>query len=164
YAAVTVGETACGVADRILRERCGANHHAIRRYASRLTPDSFCATAAERAMGDELPVRNHGECCGRPNAPRHGRLVTRMVDTRDPVARAIRPVVAEVCPASKAVAPDDQAIEHRTVILDDDRVHGAASALAWQRDADDRRCARDSRGPAVDFHPGVLEIREIETE
>src|SRR5207237_3627488 len=96
------------------------------------------------------------------DAPAYGRLVARMIDTRDPVPRAIRPVVAEAGPASGAVGANDESILNCTVVCDAD-VKAAAGTLR-QRDVDLAGRTREGCSGAVHTHAVDGDVQEIENQ
>src|SRR4030095_15819365 len=64
----------------------------------------------QRMCFNELAVRDNASLARRSHRPADRCLVGWMIDARNPVPRAVRPVVSERCPTSSAIGANDQAV------------------------------------------------------
>ena len=122
HATAVARESAGGVGKVESRERRRGDGEQIHRDRVRFAPARLGpASVAIRGDGDlvdERPVGHDVHADGRAHGPRDGRLVARMIDRRNPVPRAVGPVVAESHPPAGAVGADDQAVGDRAAVLD----------------------------------------------
>ena len=120
HAPAIARESARRAAEIELHERRCGDRHQVHGNRVRLTPagerSRRCrrtgAVMAEQRFREQYSVRHHLPFRRRAHVPRDRRLVARVVDGRDPVPRAVRPVVAERHPSARAVGTDDQAVLH----------------------------------------------------
>src|SRR5262249_37548449 len=121
-----------GLTETVALKRCSRDDHQVHWNRLRLSPCPLLSRFAG-ARRDERAVGNDSLPSWSAHAPRDGRLLTWVVEARNPVARAIRPVVAEVRPAPRAVVPRDQTVGDGAAIFDRDH-RRVADTRAWQRD------------------------------
>ena len=107
HTALPFREAARGVAEVETLERRRGDDHEVDGNPFRFAPHRLrsLAAVASRTVRvlTSFPFATTVCDAGARHAPRHRRLVARMIDARNPVTRAIRPVVAEVRPTSRAV-------------------------------------------------------------
>lgn len=161
---------------RLLDREVGhPDHHAVDGDLGTLDPARAGAAGVELGALRQNPVPHHLEPRRCHDLELHRRLVRRMVDRREPVVRAIGPVVGEDRASSVPADAQDEPVGGRAVIPDDrpaarsrrragvaDRQR-VALALEAGRRAVERDAVDNHRGAQVEPHGvQILDDRLVE--